>query len=394
MSKGTKYLLVSLPTSISPSNHAEEALTALRSTVTNDVGSTYPFVIPEFKIGTLDALVQQADDLAKLENACHGVVDKVVDSLRTILDGDEGKVQQQKTINDKPVEQYLRTFQWNKVKYRADKPIADLIDLLQKEIQGIDNDVKAKFSQYNQTKSALAAAERKKTGNLATKSLVSVVNPNSLIRDSEYLDTHLIAVPNVAVKDFYKSYEELTPMVVPRSANQLAKDDEFTLFAVTVFKKHSAEFVHKCREKRWTPRDYKYKEGGKEEEAKEADQLQRDAQKQWGEALRLGRTGYSESAMIWIHVLALRVFVETVLRYGLPLDFVCGLIQTADAKAAKKAKTNLDNNYSYLGGNAFGRDNKGRVKKDDMALTAEMQSSGHVGDQEYTAYVYYEFEIV
>ncbi|KAH6614808.1 hypothetical protein C7974DRAFT_402673 [Boeremia exigua] len=393
MSKGTKYLLVSLPTSISPSNHADEALTALRSTVTNDVGSTSPFAIPEFKIGTLDALVQQADDLAKLEHACHGVVGKVGDSLRTILDGDEDKVQQQKTINDKPVEQYLRTFQWNKVKYRADKPIADLIDLLQKEIQGIDNDVKAKFSQYNQTKSALAAAERKKTGNLATKSLVSVVNPNSLIRDSDYLDTHLIAVPNVAVKDFYKSYEELTPMVVPRSANQLAKDDEFTLFAVTTFKKNSTEFVHKCREKRWTPRDYKYKEGGKEEEAKEADQLTRDAQKQWGEALRLGRTGYSESAMIWIHVLALRVFVETVLRYGLPLDFVCGLIQT-DAKSAKKAKSNLDANYSYLGGNAFGRDNKGRVKKDDSALTAEMQSSGHAGDQEYTAYVYYEFEVV
>jgi V-type H+-transporting ATPase subunit C len=30
------------------------------------------------------------------------------------------------------VDQYLRTFQWNKVKYRADKPIADLIDSLQK----------------------------------------------------------------------------------------------------------------------------------------------------------------------------------------------------------------------------------------------------------------------
>jgi V-type H+-transporting ATPase subunit C len=97
--------------------------------------------------------------------------------------------------------------------------------------------------------------------------------------------------------------------------------------AVAVFKKHSAEFLHKCREKRWTPRDYKYKAGGKEDEAKEANQLAQDAQKLWNEALRLGRTGYSESAMIWIHVLALRVFVETVLRYGLPLDFVCGLVQ-------------------------------------------------------------------
>jgi len=31
-----------------------------------------------------------------------------------------------------PVDQYLRTFQWNKIKYRADKSIADLIDSLQK----------------------------------------------------------------------------------------------------------------------------------------------------------------------------------------------------------------------------------------------------------------------
>jgi V-type H+-transporting ATPase subunit C len=148
-----------------------------------------------------------------------------------------------------------------------------------------------------------------------------------LIQDSEYLDTHLIAVPNQNVKEFLKSYESIAPMVVPRSANQIAADDEFTLFSVVTFKKHSVEFVHKVREKRWTPRDYKYKEGGKEEEAREVDKLEKDAQKLWGEALRLGRTGYSESAMIWIHVLALRVFVETVLRYGLPLDFVCGLVQ-------------------------------------------------------------------
>lgn len=116
-------------------------------------------------------------------------------------------------------------------------------------------------------------------------------------------------------------------MVVPRSANQLASDSEFTLFTVAVFKKHAAEFVHKCREKRWTPRDYKYKAGGKEEEAKEVDKLEKDEKRYWGEALLLVRTSYSESAMIWIHVLALRVFVETVLRYGLPLDFVCGLVQ-------------------------------------------------------------------
>ena len=94
------FFLVSLPTSISPSDDRDQALTALRSAVSTDYGTTYPFSIPEFKIGTLDALVQQADDLAKLDQGCRGVVDKIADSLRGLLEGDEEKLQEQKVVND------------------------------------------------------------------------------------------------------------------------------------------------------------------------------------------------------------------------------------------------------------------------------------------------------
>lgn len=99
-----KFFLVSLPSSISPSGDRDEALTALRSGVSTDQGTTYPFAIPEFKIGTLDALVQQADDLAKLDTGCRSVVDKVADSLKSLLDGDEEKIQEQKVVNDSELE--------------------------------------------------------------------------------------------------------------------------------------------------------------------------------------------------------------------------------------------------------------------------------------------------
>jgi V-type H+-transporting ATPase subunit C len=49
-----------------------------------------------------------------------------------------------------------------------------------------------------------------------------------------------------------------------------------------------------------------------------------------------------------------------------------------------------------LGGNAFGRDKKGRVTKDDASLTSDMATAGvggHGEGNEYSAYVYYEFEI-
>lgn len=86
----TKYIFISLP---------EDAGEGLKPAV-GDNGTVLPFQIPNFKIGTLDALVQQADDLSKLESACEGLVSRVSDSLKTLLDGNEDKINQQKTVND------------------------------------------------------------------------------------------------------------------------------------------------------------------------------------------------------------------------------------------------------------------------------------------------------
>ncbi|KAL7892546.1 hypothetical protein HDV63DRAFT_243289 [Trichoderma sp. SZMC 28014] len=389
----SRYALISLPQSAFDSGDRDEAISSLSATITSDNGTVLPFSIPDFKIGTLDLLVQQADDLAKLEGACQSVVAKVADSLRTVLNNDEDRMASYKMVNDKPTDHYLRNFSWNKMRYRADKPIADLIGTLQKELNTVDNDVKSKFNQYNAVKTNLAQLQRKQTGTLATKSLTPIVKPSLLVQDSEYLETHLIAVPTNAKKDFIKSYETLAPMVVPRSSVEIDHDDEFTLFAVVTFKKHSAEFVHKCREQKWTPRQYKYIEGGREEEQRELDRVTNEERKVCGEALRMGRTGWSESVMIWVHVLTLRVFVEAVLRYGLPLDYATALIKTTP-KLAPKAKAALDSKYSYLGGNAFGRDKHGRVTKDDAALSSEMAAAGlGTGEgNEYTAFVYYEAE--
>lgn len=83
-------------------------------------------------------------------------------------------------------------------------------------------------------------------------------------------------------------------------------------------------------------------------------------------------------------------------RGGVALES-CGWLTDAlqtTPKLAKKARNSLDQQYSYLGGNAFGRDKKGRITKDDQATSADMQAAGHVGEGgEYSAYVCYEFEI-
>lgn len=96
---GSTYLLVALPSSIHPSNDPAEAFASLRTTVPPDAGTISSFPIPEFKIGTLDALVLQADELGKLDMAVEAAVAKVVDVLQSVIDDPHDAARHQ-TVND------------------------------------------------------------------------------------------------------------------------------------------------------------------------------------------------------------------------------------------------------------------------------------------------------
>lgn len=95
-----KYLFVSVPSSITPSGHKDDAIASLQTASNPSYGQVLPISIPEFKIGTLDALLQQSDELGKLEGLCNSVVSKVGDTLKNIFDGDEEKIAMHKNVND------------------------------------------------------------------------------------------------------------------------------------------------------------------------------------------------------------------------------------------------------------------------------------------------------
>ena len=79
---------------------------------------------------------------------------------------------------------------------------------------------------------------------------------------------------------------------------------------------------------------------------------------------------------------------------GYEFQIINVLIRQTTLKLSKKVRSSLDQSYSYLAGNAFGRDKKGRITKDDSSTSADMQAAGHTGDGgDYSAYVCYEFEI-
>ncbi|KAJ8508079.1 hypothetical protein ONZ45_g9607 [Pleurotus djamor] len=304
--------------------------------------------LPSFKTGTLDALIGLSEDLPKQEAFFTATVAKTVDTLRSLLNNDPSKLSQHVLVNEHTVDDYLlNRWKWNESRYGVQRSLREMAEVLNKEMTSIDNAMKAKLNNYNLIKGSLVQMQRKKLGNLSVRSLTDVVSPEDVIQDSEYMETLLVAVPKSSVKEWNSSYERITHMVVPRSSKLIASDDEYALFSVVAFKKVHDEFVQKCREHKFIVRDFVYSE---EEVAKQQQDLEvadTTEKELWTELLRLSRTNFSESFQILVHLKVVRLFVESVLRYGLPANYL-GIIVKPEPKSTKKVFHVLQTQLAYL----------------------------------------------
>ncbi|KAG0182444.1 hypothetical protein DFQ28_004087 [Apophysomyces sp. BC1034] len=364
-----KYTFVSVPAL----GNKQNTFLNIKGKLT-EYAETYAFEIPDFKVGTLDALVLLSDDLVKFDTSLDQSANKLADILNNLI---KDKVQDHLLVSDKTVDQYIRTFQWNNMKYRTDKSLQETTALLNQEVASIDAIMKAKLNTYTQNKNTLQTLQRKQTGNLSVRSLNGIVKKQHCVLNSEYLTTLIVAVPN--------KYETLTSMVVPRSSVKIDEDEEFGLFTVTLFQRVVDEFSHKAREERFIVRDFKYDESALQTQQLELEEAAAAEREQQTELIRLTRTNFGEVFAAWVHMKALRVFVESVLRYGLPSDFTAVAI-AAKPKVEHKVDEVLVAQYGGLGG-VHGRALKKQSDNQEELLDHELQS---MNDSSYRPYVQFE----
>jgi len=213
--------------------------------------------------------------------------------------------------------------------------------------------------------------------------LVDIVKSEDFVQDSEYLETLLVAVPKTLVKDWNLRYERLVPMVVPRSSTIIQSDDEYTLFSVVIFKRVHDDFVQKCREQKFIVRDFVYSDAEMIKQLQDLETADTTEKELWTELLRVSRINFSESFQILVHLKVLRLFVESVLRYGLPANYT-GIIIKPEPKSAKKIFNVLQEQFGYL----RPRSNPSQSKK---ATTEEFVGEYQaVLDQEFYDFIMYE----
>ncbi|XP_027411883.1 V-type proton ATPase subunit C 2 isoform X3 [Bos indicus] len=375
----------------------KENLQALErmNTVTSKSNLSYntKFTIPDFKVGTLDSLVGLSDELAKLDVFAESLIRRMAQSVVEVMEDSKGKVQENLLANGGLKEKmkclkidltsFVTHFEWDVAKYPAKQPLVSVVDILAKQLAQIEIDLKSRTAAYNTLKTNLENLEKKSMGNLFTRTLSDIVSKEDFVLDSEYLITLLVIVPKPSYVQWQKTYESLSDMVVPRSTKLIAEDKEGGLFTVTLFRKVIDDFKTKAKENKFTVREFYYDEKEIKREREEMTRLLSDKKQQYGPLLRWLKVHFSEAFVAWIHIKALRVFVESVLRYGLPVNFQAVLLQPHKKSCTKRLRQVLNSVFRHL---------------DEVAAASILDASVEIpglqlSNQDYFPYVYFHIDL-
>ncbi|XP_031213244.1 V-type proton ATPase subunit C 2 isoform X1 [Mastomys coucha] len=395
------------------------------------------FAIPDFKVGTLDSLVGLSDELGKLDTFAESLIKRMAQSVVEVMEDSKGKVHENLLANGGLKEKmkclkidltsFVTHFEWDMAKYPAKQPLVIVVDTLAKQLAQIETDLKSRTAAYSVLKANLENLEKKSTGNLFTRTLSDIVSKEDFVLDSEYLITLLVIVPKSSYVQWQKTYESLSDMVVPRSTKLIAEDNEGGLFTVTLFRKVIEDFKVKAKENKFIVREFYYDEKEIKREREEMTRLLSDKKQQYqtscvalkkgsatyrdhkvkvtplgnparpaagqtdresegegeGPLLRWLKVNFSEAFIAWIHIKALRVFVESVLRYGLPVNFQAVLLQPHKKSATKRLREVLNSVFRHL---------------DEVAAASILDASVEIpglqlSTQDYFPYVYFQIDL-
>ncbi|XP_056248627.1 V-type proton ATPase subunit C 1-B isoform X2 [Seriola aureovittata] len=337
----TDLWLISVPLDKTSSNSVEKLKRTLSKT---NLASCCKFSIPDLKVGILDSLLSMSDDLSKLDTLTESVIKKTYQCMREVMEQSTDKVLENTLAKGVDLMSYVTKFQWDKAKYPTALPLSSLADIINKEVSQVETELKSRAAAYNSVKTSLQSLEHKLDGNMQTRSLNDIVRKEDLVV-SEYLTTLLVVVTRGSYLQWERTYESLSEFVVPRSSRKLYEDGEAGVFSVTLFKRAVCEFKAKAQESKFTVREYGF--DLEEKKQQEMKQLSVHKKEQYGIFVCWLKVHFSEVFIAWIHLKGLRVFVESVLRYGLPVNYQALLLQT-DRKRSKKVREELDSLFMHL----------------------------------------------
>jgi len=387
------YWVVSLPV-LGGSAEATWDAVQQNTVYAQDLSTNFKLNVPEtLRVGTLDSLLELSDELSRdaqvIEGTCAKLRRQCVEHATTSANSDG--VVDLSGLGDLSQEDgdAVESFEWNEAKFPSNRPLKDLVGRVMEGVHRTDDALKVKLSEFNSVRANLAALSRKSQGSLAVREIATIVKEEDCVV-TENLCTCFLVVPNAQKKEFMKTYEKWSNFsfltsegrsahiscCVPRSALVLAEDKDYQLFRVVVFAKMEDTFKQSAREKGFQVRDFVLDPEGLEEQKQSLGQLKQEAKEMETSLAEWSLVAYKECLDSWMHVLTIRVFVESILRYGLPPSFQAAVLRP-NKRCEVKVRAVL--------ANQFGKHVSNHWKKDGEEKSTGPGAAGQ--DQDVFPYV-------
>lgn len=329
----------------------------------SDVINICPFNVPLLKVGTLDSLVEAGERLAEIDVDFKTTIKDIITATRKLLEIEKGDIigdmeavlrETLRMEGNLSCENYIMNmdgWRWNVMKYRSDRTLGEMAKVLGDERDHIDLFIRTRMANHMDKRRNFDEFKLKIGDNLLENELSFTENDVvelNIIRnplpgemkgdvdndDFSLMSTQALVIPKMDEKEFLSSYEtSLCGMMVPRSARKLNENKTHTLYLVTIFRKSIDEFmkniyIHKWIHKEWSIIDDK----STDSPIILHDRMHRDLKADWNSLIRQLKINWSEIFGAWIHLKVIRVFVESILLYGLPPVFMIGATKVQSHK--------------------------------------------------------------
>mmetsp|Transcript_110289 Transcript_110289/g.355719 ORF Transcript_110289/g.355719 Transcript_110289/m.355719 type:complete len:403 (-) Transcript_110289:461-1669(-) len=281
--------------------------------------------------GSFDNLIRLTDDLQKADSSVDSILHRLERQYVELDPKADFKVKSQR--QEKPFLEYLKNWQWDEAKYPKTRSILDNLTLLISVVTKLDEEARNKTAQYNEFKTAKGNLAKKEGASVTGRDLVDVLTPDVVkingTADDDFIYTdHITTVVVILARgtdqEFLASYETIVEKVIPLSARKfpgLDDKDGNSLWRVLMFKSAAEAFKKHCREKRIIARDFEYSDDGYRKLKAQREQLEDSVKRQHELVRGLYQAAWSDAMVAWTHIKAMRVFVESVLRFGMPPCF-------------------------------------------------------------------------
>lgn len=406
----SQYLLISLKSS---NNDAPKVV----SNLVGNLGKITNFNVDQqlAPFDSQDQLVKIADDLSHMDQTTFSMLTRFSRSIQDVykkidIDNQRDWTKYAPDVQYIPIEKhdievivdtngdqqlqyslpdYMKNFQWDERFITNKQNVETVKNSLQDAVNHDEESIRTLTNDYTEAGNSITNVIRGNEGTLATKNLDEIASKtfkDTYVQDkakfgaimakdagsnnikfcveTKNLKTLFVVIRKSEKKQFESEYHLNTNYVVPVPPQLIEEDNDFYLYTVTLLRDNIEDYKTACKDKKWNVREFTFDATLIEENQKKNQQLINDYRHLQEHYATFLHDTFSQLFIYWMHIKALRVFVESRLLYGFKTEFKAFLIETTNKNIPKihKALSTVFND---------GMESNGKDDDDGQDLTAE-----------------------